>query len=159
QIIAYRRRDLGLEVVQLDLKLLQAFARELDDGGFLLARVGASALASDAQAGAEVGFGQALGLHVRQEGLQRFHPGRRLARGVCQILLIALDFELRDLRNRAFGANVPHETVNLARCQFTLACWEPAEVLRRNLTQPLRVNFLYDCTSGRAGSAARRLAK
>jgi hypothetical protein len=51
-----------------------------------------------------------------------------------------------------FRADVPHEAVDLGCCQLTLARWEPAQVLRCNLTQALRVRFLYDSTSARTAS-------
>ena len=43
-----------------------------------------------------------------------------------------------------------NETVDLACCQLPLTRREPSQVLRRNLTQALRINFLYDCTSKKA---------
>jgi 16S rRNA (guanine527-N7)-methyltransferase len=54
---------------------------------------------------------------------------------------------------------VPHEAVDLARREFALAGLEPTEVLRRNLTEALRVGFLYDNTSTWDPSLARCLAK
>jgi hypothetical protein len=42
---------------------------------------------------------------------------------------------------------VTHKPIDLTRCQFTLAARESSEILRRYLTQALRVDFLYDNTS------------
>jgi hypothetical protein len=48
---------------------------------------------------------------------------------------------------------VPHEPIDLACCQLALTRWQPAKVLRRNLTQALVVGFLYDYTSSWEPSA------
>src|SRR5207253_2480527 len=71
----------------------------------------------------------------------------RVARRIGKVLLIALDFELGDLGDRSLSADVPDETVDLAGGELTLPGGEPPEVLRRNLSQTLRVDFLYDSTS------------
>ena len=142
QVLAHGRGDLGLKTVQLSLQQPEAFAGELDHRGLFLARVGASASATDAQTRAEIGFGHALGLEIGQKGLETFDACCSLARGVGEVLLVTLDFQLRDLGDGPICANVPHETVDLAGCQLPLARGKPAQVLRRNLTQALRVGFL-----------------
>jgi hypothetical protein len=42
---------------------------------------------------------------------------------------------------------VPHEAVDLACRQLPLSCLEPTKVLRGDLPQTLRVDFLNDSTS------------
>jgi hypothetical protein len=39
------------------------------------------------------------------------------------------------------------KSIDLTGCQFTLAAGQSSEILRRYLTQALRVDFLYDNTS------------
>ena len=99
EILAHGRRDFRLQVMQLRLQLLEALARQLEDGRFFAASLGAAALAPHAQARAEIGLGELLGLEVGQEHLEGFDARRRVADRVSQILLVALDFQLGDLRS------------------------------------------------------------
>jgi hypothetical protein len=113
EIVANRGGHDRLEMVQLSLELLQAFARQLDYRRLFLAGVGRATFAPHTQARAEIRLGQTLGLHIRQEGLQRFHARGSLARRIGQVLLVALNFELGNAGNLAVGADVPHETIDL----------------------------------------------
>jgi hypothetical protein len=54
---------------------------------------------------------------------------------------------------------MPHEAVDLAGSQFSLATGEPAEVLRGNLAQVFRVRFLYGGTSNRTTCGPGGLTK
>jgi hypothetical protein len=133
--------------LQLGLEQPEPFARQLDDGGFLPARLTAAAPAPNPQSCTQVRLGELLGLQIGQKRFERFNPRRGVARGIRQVLLVSLDFEFGDLRDRSVWTDVPHEPIDLARCQLALTRLQPAKVLRCNLPQPLLVGFLYDYTS------------
>jgi hypothetical protein len=130
--------------------LFETFAGQLDDRRLFFAGLAAAAFAPHAQAGAEIGLGQALRLQVREEGLEPFDTRGSLTRSVGQVLLVALDLQLGDTGDGSVGADVPHEAVDLAGCEFPLARWKLAEILRGDLAERFRVRILYGDTSKRS---------
>ena len=111
------------------------------------ARLRASTFAPDTQSCAQIDLGELLGLEIVEERLERFHAGGRVAHGIGQIILIALDLELGDLGDRPFGTDMSDEAVDLAGCQLTLTGGEIAEISRGDLAQAFCVDFLYGNTS------------
>ena len=110
------------------MQLFQALAGQLEDSRFFATRMGTPALAAHAQARAQIGLGELLGLEIGQKHLERFHARRRVADRVRQVLLIALDGELGNLGHRAFGTHMAYETVDLACRQLALTGGEIAQV-------------------------------
>jgi hypothetical protein len=147
QIFANGRRDLRFQVLQLRPQLIEAFLSQLDDGGFFATSLRAAALSAHAQAGTEIDLGHFLSFEIVQERFERFDARRRISDGIGQIILIALDFKLGNLRDRPFGPDMSDETVDFARGELTLTGSKVAEISGGNLAEAFCVDFLYGNTS------------